>query len=43
MNIIENKWFDNFIILMIFLNSMGMAVYDYSDRDNICMRNRIIE
>ena len=42
-NIIENKNFDNFIIFMIFCNSMGMAIYDYSDRGNTCTRNIILE
>jgi len=27
--------FDNFIILMIFINSMALACYNYDDRDNI--------
>jgi hypothetical protein len=26
--------FDNFIVLMIFINSIFMAVYEYDDRNN---------
>ena len=35
--------FDNFIVLMIFINSVFMACYDYADPDNLNYNNRVIE
>jgi hypothetical protein len=35
--------FDNFIILMIFVNSMALAIYDYNDRDNTSYFNKQLE
>ena len=35
--------FDNFIVLMIFVNSIFMAVYQYDDRDNLGKTNRFLE
>jgi hypothetical protein len=40
--LIENAAFDNFIILMIFFNSVALALYDYSDRDDLTSRNQIL-
>lgn len=40
--IIENSCFDNFIILMIFLNSVALALYDYSDRDEVTRWNQVL-
>ena len=31
--------FENFIILLIFLNSIILAIYDYNDRDNMQAHN----
>ena len=36
-------WFDNFIIIMIAINSLLLAAIDYSDRDNQTRRNQLIE
>ncbi len=35
--------FDNFIVLMIFINSIFMAVYEYNDRNNLGPTNRFLE
>ena len=35
--------FENFIILLIFLNSIILAVYDYNDRDNKLDHNKLLE
>jgi len=40
---ITSRWFDRFIIFFIFLNSLALACYDYSDRANISKQNQIIE
>ena len=32
-------WFDNFIIIMIAINSLLLAATDYSDRGNLTPRN----
>ena len=37
------RWFENFIIVSILLNSVALSLYDYSDRDNITKRNQIID
>ena len=29
------RWFENFIIFSILLNSVVLALYDYSDRENV--------
>ena len=31
--------FDSFIILLIFINSIVLAVYDYNDRDDLTGHN----
>jgi hypothetical protein len=36
-------WFDNFIIIMITINSLLLAATDYSDRDNLSKWNQAIE
>jgi hypothetical protein len=35
--------FDNFIVLMIFINSIFMACYEYNDRNNLLPTNQFIE
>ena len=35
--------FENFIILLIFLNSVVLAIYDYNDRDNLTSYNQKLE
>ena len=37
------RWFDRFVLLIILLNTITLAVYDYSDRDNKSLRNQILE
>lgn len=37
--LLTNKRFEFFIIFVIFLNSVFLACYDYSDRDNLTGRN----
>jgi hypothetical protein len=39
----ESLDFENFIIFCIFLNSLVLASYDYSDRDNEKPENQILE
>lgn len=41
--VICHPYFDNFIITMIFLNSVLLACYNYSDRENETEWNKIIE
>ena len=31
---VHNPFFENFIILVIGLNTLGLAIYDYNDRDD---------
>lgn len=38
----ENPWFDNTILIIILLNSLSLALYDYSDRDNESRRNQVL-
>ena len=35
--------FENFIILLIFANSVILAIYDYEDRDNLTDFNKNLE
>lgn len=35
--------FENIIILLIFLNSIILAIYDYNDRDNLTPYNQVLE
>ena len=35
----NSSFFENFIILLIFLNSVVLAIYDYEDRDNLTVYN----
>ena len=37
--LLTDKRFEYFIIFVIFLNSLFLACYDYSDRDNLTGRN----
>jgi voltage-dependent calcium channel L type alpha-1D len=37
------RWFERFIILVIFLNSIFLATYDYGDRDDVSTRNQVVE
>lgn len=38
-NFTDSTLFENFIILLIFLNSIILAIYDYNDRDNVTEYN----
>ena len=35
--------FENFIILLIFINSIILAIYNYNDRDNELSHNQLLE
>lgn len=35
--------FDAFILIVIGLNSLALAMFDYSDRDSLTLRNQIID
>ena len=39
----ESVWFERSIMLLIFLNSITLALYDYDDRENSSQRNYLIE
>ena len=41
--VMSHPYFDNFIITMIFLNSVLLACYNYSDRENETNWNKSIE
>ena len=41
--LIESRYFDYLVMFVIFLNSMALALYDYSDRDSLLIRNKILE
>lgn len=41
--LVEWPLFENLILFCIFLNSISLAVYDYSDRENLTVRNNILE
>ena len=43
MNLTSSSMFENSIILLIFLNSVILAIYDYSDRDNEKEWNKRLE
>ena len=36
-------WFDNFIIILILVNSIMLALFDQSDRDALTAHNKLIE
>ena len=38
-----SSMFENFIILLILLNTIVLAIYDYSDRDNLTEWNKRLE
>lgn len=40
---LKNRWFERFIMLLIILNSVTLAAYDYNDRNNLTSRNKIID
>ena len=40
--LIQIRGFENFIILMILLNSIILAIFDYSDRDSNSYYNKIL-
>ncbi len=42
-NHVHVRYFENFILLMIFVNSVAMALYDYNDRDSLTEHNQIID
>jgi len=37
------RWFEKFIIASILLNSICLTLYDYADRENETLRNRILQ
>lgn len=37
------RWFDRFIIFIIFLNSLFLAIYDYGDRNDTSTRNQVVD
>ena len=39
----SSNMFENFIILLIFANSIILAIYDYEDRDNLTDYNMKLE
>ena len=39
----EWKYFDRFIIACIFMNSLVLALFDYSDRDAETTKNQVLE
>ena len=38
-----SNFFENFIILLIFLNTVVLTIYDYNDRDNLTDWNQTLE
>ena len=38
-----SNFFENFIILLIFLNTVVLTIYDYNDRDNLTEWNQRLE
>lgn len=42
-NFTSSPLFENFIILLIFINSIILAIYDYNDRDHEKTYNQILE
>lgn len=42
-NFATSPMFENFIILLIFMNSIVLAIYDYNDRDNKLPHNQRLE
>lgn len=43
MTFASSNMFENFIILLIFANSIILAIYDYEDRDNLTEYNKRLE
>jgi hypothetical protein len=41
--LINHKWFENFIILLILVNSLLLGAKDYTDYDNVTPVNRFVE
>lgn len=41
--LINHKWFENFIMALIFLNSMLLGIKDYTDYENVTPINSFIE
>jgi hypothetical protein len=41
--LVSQKWFDGFILLLIFINSILMGMKDYLDKDNLTPTNRMVE
>jgi len=35
--------FENFILFLIFINSLALALYNYADRNSLTYRNQIID
>lgn len=40
--LIEQTWFDHLILLIILLNSLSLAFYDYSDRSDTTFTNKLL-
>eukprot|EP00347_Sterkiella_histriomuscorum_P011811 403371009 len=43
LKILEHKAFEYFILSLILINSLALAMFDYSDRDSITQYNNILE
>ena len=41
--LIQIRGFENFIMLMILVNSIILAIFDYSDRDSNTKKNQILD
>ena len=39
----EWQWFDTFILIIILVNSICMAAYDFQDPQNLTTRNKMLE
>jgi hypothetical protein len=40
--LVESRIFEISITTLILLNSITLAIYDYNDREDLCMRNRVL-
>lgn len=36
------RYFEKFVMTLIFFNSIFLAIYDYSDRDDVSLRNEVL-
>ncbi len=37
------RWFDRAITFIIILNTINLSLYDYSDRDSLTAKNKILD